>query len=703
MKKYYIATSTLNFNNILSSESISPKSFYESRNFGYQRWTEIHENVNNNIIILYNNPFSFTRPASDMEDHPMLIEIKTDNDFVPIDNGVYYCDKTIYLSPLTSRFIFFNETDRKVTLSISDSSIETKLIKIYNKCIEADTSLPLKESLFSQKIEKECNSANIEDDKKINKMKGLLYGYYIGGYLSEDDETVKKRNDFQYLLELISAIRSRCVSVPTKEELGELEQLLLSVQSNLPKFKEFINLKNDVESAFPNKHTTSLRDYEQRLKKDSGFIDAEEILPLIKEEIDITTNTTKPNQAIEWLRSQKEKFEKLITHTPLSIDTAEIVIVDKHLAKIQNDKLNSDDMSLFLKWVNEVLCEDKYNSKISTYNQELSTTLTIKAKESLDKKWDSSKEKVILNNIRKYIADHDVEISWGNDLYSSLVAVLKEGNDWEKLLYFMQRKGITDYRLAFAIYGELNGFADLPRDFTDVLFELEDKKYIESLYQKITRQLHGEQFKTKDLDSATSQSTQKEITIISSQKKERENNIEYNFVDMMIKEIKQKLSKEFIKILKELYTECNGNVESFSTKVKRIDKNFNGKKAVLEFLDKKMLAKYPNLFDEQLQNNSNEKYFYNDEKAWNLIEELIPFESREEMKNDFLWFQSEIKKEPKKRNYYQNIKAQNNQKVIEAFCRLHKNQRPKYFTQELREKVKQKLLEYYDEQNNNNN
>lgn len=41
MKRFYIPTSSLNFNNILSSESISPKAFYTARSFGYGRWVSV--------------------------------------------------------------------------------------------------------------------------------------------------------------------------------------------------------------------------------------------------------------------------------------------------------------------------------------------------------------------------------------------------------------------------------------------------------------------------------------------------------------------------------------------------------------------------------------------------------------------------------------------------------------------------------------
>ena len=76
MRKFYISTSTLNFNNILSSESISPKAFYEKRGFGYSRWETIPENPYKNAIVLYDNLCFFERPESDIEDHPLVVEVQ---------------------------------------------------------------------------------------------------------------------------------------------------------------------------------------------------------------------------------------------------------------------------------------------------------------------------------------------------------------------------------------------------------------------------------------------------------------------------------------------------------------------------------------------------------------------------------------------------------------------------------------------------
>ena len=192
MKKLYIPTSTLNFNNILSSESISPKAFYTIRGFGYSRWQEVEENNKENVILLYEEPFSFSRPDSDVEDHPMLLEITTDKDYPSMAEGLYYSDESIYLSPWRTRFIFFNEQDRRVALSISDSSLETKMLGLYHRQLYIET-YPQKK-LPDVACNAPLNKEAIDFDVRINKMKGLLYGYYIGALLSSTPELVGKAN-----------------------------------------------------------------------------------------------------------------------------------------------------------------------------------------------------------------------------------------------------------------------------------------------------------------------------------------------------------------------------------------------------------------------------------------------------------------------------------------------------------------------------
>lgn len=482
MKKLYIPTSTLNFNNILSSESISPKAFYTIRGFGYSRWQEVEENNKENVILLYEEPFSFSRPDSDVEDHPMLLEITTDKDYPSMAEGLYYSDESIYLSPWRTRFIFFNEQDRRVALSISDSSLETKMLGLYHRQLYIET-YPQKK-LPDVACNAPLNKEAIDFDVRINKMKGLLYGYYIGALLSSTPELVGKANSLQEIQNIFSSILSSDTHRPTILQHQKLQAIL----TNLKKYDPVVSYLNQVV-----KESLKVDDIISKLSK-LGVIfpttfDVERLITSLE------FATEDSNTALDWLKREKEKLnsEVVSERTYLLTSSEEIVLADNSLSKVVNANLTDNKEQQLMKlWTNDVLTSSEYNGKITTFAQTLSDIITRKAKEIYGEEWDDSYARIELNQMRRYIRGQESSITWKNDLFSSIAAVLAKGSDWEQLRSFMQSKQISDYRMAFAFYGELNGFANLTRDFTDNLFDLRDnRKYIAEVYKEIYGQLHG--------------------------------------------------------------------------------------------------------------------------------------------------------------------------------------------------------------------
>ena len=100
---------------------------------------------------------------------------------------------------------------------------------------------------------------------------------------------------------------------------------------------------------------------------------------------------------------------------------------------------------------------------------EIANELTLLSRnEYFKEEWETSQEKLFLNALRRHLNGDKFDYQYSNGLLSSLAAVLAKGDDWEQLLRFMRYKEMNDYRLAFALYGVLNGFANLTRDFTDI-------------------------------------------------------------------------------------------------------------------------------------------------------------------------------------------------------------------------------------------
>ena len=481
--RYYIPTSTLNFNNILSSESISPKAFYAIRGFGYPRWTEIEENNNANAILLYSNPFSFVRPASDLEDHPMLIEISTDETFPISEDGVFYCDHTIYLSPWRTRFVFFTPQDKVVALSLSDSSLETKMLALYRqRLIVQDFPMADKKKNV---IDIPLNTEAIERDFRINRLKGFLYGYYIGALVSNSPEITKYAIILQELRNIFSSVMSSESRVPTILQYEKLANLFSELQKNDPVVRylqDVVKNPESIEMIMSDLTHLGVTFPSNTNNKDS-----------IIRSLEFATDDK--NYAFEWLNREEQKLidTEQKNRIPLLPSAEEVVVVDNSLSKIINKSLKDETEAALLKaWSNEVLASKSYNGKVSTFAESLSDDITKKAKVVYGDLWDESYAKTVLNQMRRYVRAQESNISWKDDLFSSVAAVIAKGNDWELLRKFMQSKSMSDYKIAFAMFAELNGFANLTRDFTDVLFNLKDRQYVATVYKEIYGQLLGE-------------------------------------------------------------------------------------------------------------------------------------------------------------------------------------------------------------------
>lgn len=477
--KYYIPTSSLNFNNILSTESLSPKSFYERRGFGYSRWFPVEENSIEYLTLLYDTPHMFERPKSDMEDHPMLIEIDVDDEFPKVTDGVYYTDKTIYLNPWQTKFIFFSEKDKTTALSLSDSSLETKLVRLYQKKISVQQfkdTYPIvpKDSIT---IPASDIDSLVEEDYVINKMKGLLYGYYIGANLSSTKKNVQKLDALREIQNIFSSVLFSYDKIPSSAQHLRLNELFDYLDSQQP-------IYSDLEKEFGDRQTV---DRIFAIFKRYGYvftsIDRTKLIHGLQEDGD-------NNQSMTWINREIAHTKSLMKSSIVKLDPddAEIIVSSKDkvaVPKTIEDKLMAN---LFVCWVNEVLCAKSFNGKINSIKELLSDEITKSAKNVIGSDWVDSPIRTYLNQLRRHVRGEEFNQSWDNGVLSSMSAVLIKGDEWEQLLNFMQSKGMYDYRIAFALYGVLNGFANMTRDFTDLLLTTESS-YLSKVYREMYGQL----------------------------------------------------------------------------------------------------------------------------------------------------------------------------------------------------------------------
>ena len=421
----------------------------------------------------------FERPMSDIEDHPMLIEIETDETFPQLAEDIFYTDRTIYLNPWQTKFIFFNEKDRMTAMSLSDSSLETKLVRLYQRKIyvhQFEGTYPIVQVPSSLTVG-DMNKY-VEDDYIINKMKGLLYGYYIGANFSSTKEYVQKLDSLREIQNIFLSVLSSYDRVPSNIQRNRLNQLFDYLDSLQP-------IYIDLEKEIGNKQ---LVDKIFSIFRQHGYIftsfDRSKLIYGLQSD-------GENNQSLAWVNREISYAKTLMESYVVNLDPdkGEIIISSKD--KVVAQKAITDNLlsNLFITWTNDVLCSKSFNGKINSIKEGLSDEITKSAKNIIGVEWDNSPVRTYLNQLRRHVRGEEFNQVWDNGLLSSISAVLIKGDEWEQLLKFMQSKGMHDYRIAFAFYGVLNGFANLTRDFTDLILNKESN-YVSKVYREMYGQLH---------------------------------------------------------------------------------------------------------------------------------------------------------------------------------------------------------------------
>ena len=500
----------------------------------------------------------------------------------------------------------------------------------------------------------ELNESGIEKDIRINKMKGMLYGYYIGALLSTNLESVKYLNCLKEIHNIFAAIFSSFDKQPTDYQNQRLDVLFDMLNMFSHDFQKINSIVNDTDK------TKSIFNY-FRTKYKIPFEDKNTYLYYLQEKNESQGNE---NYSIKWIKSkiENQKWEILQKQKQLQPNESELIVIDCIVSALNNEFVADDiEKRLCMEWFNDTLSDKSTNGKISTYKEELAKSITVKAKEVYESEWESCMTRSYLNDLRRHIVGEEFKYEWKNGLLSSIAAVIIAGDDWEKLLSFLQSKEMTDYKLSFAFYGILNGFANLPRDFTDLLYK-QKGEYVRDVYREFYGQLFGTSLpEFEKLEHPTIEQNNP------SQKK--------NDADK-----------------KELAV-----AETSKNKVK-VQDNKSEKK---QNINKKPLQ--GSLFFDELPLTG--QYFYNDKNVWGHIEKLInDSRVKKQIQKDLMWFQDEIFSKPRgQRGYaYDDIDETDNKSVIEAFCRLKlgngKNGKPKakYFTEDLRVSISKMLKELYN-------
>jgi hypothetical protein len=659
MEKLYIATSTLNFNNILATESISPVTFYARRNFGYKRFTQVEPNPFPNSLIAYDKLPIFQIEESGYDDYPMIIEIqkeliqdnKISGAFEKNGIKIFQLNKTIYLHPNKVKFLFFNENDRKIAIIKSEPSIETKLLPVYNKRFvpinKGYDSFQWNKS-FLENISDLSDSnlmGEIEFDSKINKLKGFYYSYFLGIILSMSTKEKTTRENLNSISDLLIKLSGE-KDIFTNESLDELEKIQSLVESTLSYSKKQLYIRN----------TNSISQITEFNFNEFKIIQ-------------LTDDFLKDNEA--------EIFRTVIN-----------VILDYPIYNTQTFQGEKIELALKI----GVILKDYYSD------------------------WNNSEERNYINSLLDNIENYKPFNlkSHPSILLQSIALFILKGDEPEKLVQSLSKNKISDYRIALGLWGSIFGFSALPKTLTNILFQKENIVITRLLYNDVQFKLHNfngkclpdfESIKNKP-ENVTNEGiqtapkegqTNKKHTSASTQSVTELEPITQNKEKVIVDKLKGiKLKSAQIESIISIYRDSkytlNGKFFILIKKIRGIgDKTVEKIKYALEYDNDS-----PKESSEQMEiplENKPEKDFYKDSNAYSHIEYLVPENQRENVKTEIEWIQKAHKDNgyKKKSGEWIELDDHTNYSVIKHF----ENNTKKRIEKELLKKIVKKLRKLY--------
>jgi hypothetical protein len=691
--KLYIPTTTLNFNNLMSSESISPAGFYSVRDFGYKRFNKVMPNNLDNRIILYDKYPDFKINDTEIENYPLIIEIETKyiaeyvSDIIQeYKNGVFYSEETIYFSPLSTKLYFANEREKISTLSKAEPSIETKMVALYQNCF---CIKPTNIEVFNLQMcdledSKSDFSKHISKDRKINKLKGFLYAYLLGANKSLSPEIVNLKKHTKDLRNVLSAVLVSSDN-SSYQQKSQIEKFTNAINEAFYKAEGLSKIQAIIESK---KELYKCENFIDIIKSEGLYdmwFQKQNIRPSFQLSQLHLAKSASPDEKQEIFDSYFENLDTTINRYATST-----TIKNEYLPTLQCFKVNT--FPKFSNGINHEFLSNLFNEFAQElYNQQVFVESRKDFafsggkifKDALSPKdWEDSEFRKYINGLISNLGNYtSFEINSSNNLtLKSFAAFCQKGEeDIDKLEDYLISNGIGDFRIAFALWGIVFGFANMPKTLTNELFLSDDLEYITDVYKCVFKQIHGIELEGKIerkqvehsicTPQVASKPTPRHPTPID--KKPQVDNEEQKF-RQNLKAQKIKQEDEIIEVWKTNGCTVNDRLFADILKIKCVgEKTIEKIKDCFNYQRKILKSGSTPMFPSECSGNFLEDYDFLSNN-----QEFIKLASKEKSwRKDLKWFISEYKNSESK--YYgtaneKGAASKDNKTVIQKFIFLKK-------------------------------
>ncbi len=648
MKYLYIPTTTLNFNNILSTGSISPAAVYSSRGFGYKQFECIDPNPHENILLLYDRCPVFTIEDSERDSHPLILRVREDR--LPCvlskqtsykgDVTIYICDETIYLDPSSTDFIFLTPEAKNVACTKAEPSLTTKLLEIYQPRIRIYALGKADMFEWSSAIVESVKNGALkccEADNCINRLKGFAYGYVLGAYMSIPGKVATTKSKLREVTNEMSAILNDPYLMYTDHD------------------------RQDVESAF------------------------------------LIVN---------------QKFEKATGKMRFDPDKGDDITIDQgNISEVrEHHQSAAQPIKSIIHLINAYCLTSKFSGQLDEERMDIALAGAKAIKGIIGSQWEGSEYKKYINDLLNNIKSGD-DFDFNeldNIAIQSFAAFVLKGDDLVRLESFLASNDIGDFRLAFALWGAMFGFSKIPKTVFNLPFAYGDEDYAKRMHLYVHSVVHGiplTELEKPSLDEADPGVSQPSHSGDSHTQILNQLTEELPGVDKWVPKLWELLNKhsgfteDFVNEVKERKT----TIAVLGGRIKGVKKN-----KVVRFF-KEALRSQPQ--DHLAQSTlplkpEQDLKFWEDNSALTVIKRNAPHELHKRLEEQLKWFRKEWTN-PNSAHYgkesisdfnHTPIEQRTNTQAIDRFCKSFKNYSKKKYlllSQDDLDKLKRSLESHY--------
>lgn len=554
MAHYYYPLSTRDFafENIFSSESVSPAVYYSKREFGFDYFPVLPGVNDEQAIILFSQP-----PVYQDENNARFI-LKIDEAAINDDNlafiaeGVFAYNGTIYFEKEYLSIVFFSAKDIRIALLKSNTSLPTKATEKYSHLFKVinETDCLAFPIITSNLIKPDAElELKVALDKRYNHLKGFIYGLVIGQIANGRKKEFSLKARFQEITNAFAELKSRLddkISAKNKSEVPKafqsyIEKLFRAVETaeneyfqrtindevdeqmlivylltklsrlksteDVTRYLDFVITNDELLGSFNYKQIVDeyLRDHSTLSKV---FI---ELRNYIEQFVDIFQSQSKPRYTADELNNRiklllrnatEEYLEKLSArkyHLATDLNgiaydfiTNEVTLNKGHV--YLNPKADNE----FIFIINAILKFAKSNkgpaqkAMILQIVEEIGNGYSKRGRETLLYQY-------LENRIDVYSLDNA-----SNLVMKNFVAFVFNPDSLEKLDSFLTSKEVEERWMAFSFWGAHNGFANISRNYIRDIFNsnnIELQNYIDSYLKKYLLMVVSKKPKLIDIEN----------------------------------------------------------------------------------------------------------------------------------------------------------------------------------------------------------